>query len=99
MFTLKGCWQSKVVLAHTGCDPSRPGSSLTLKLPNVTEINRVILICSSGRQCQILSFLGSLQLWLKARKERSYPTGSELAPCCGTSEQRDQLEPRQDEKK
>lgn len=49
-----------------------------LKLPNVTKVNRVILICSNGRQRQVLPFLGSLQLWLKAVNEMAYSTCSEL---------------------
>lgn len=50
MYTLKECWEKKAVLPHTGTNPGRQGSSLALKLLNATEINRVILICSNGRQ-------------------------------------------------
>ena len=78
MYKLKGCWENKVVLPHAGTGPGRPGSSLALKLPNATVINRVILTCSNGRQCQVLPFLGSLQLWLRAMNEMAYPTCSEL---------------------
>lgn len=53
--------------------------SLALKLPDASEINRVIIICSNGRQCQVLPFLGSLQLWLKTMNKVAYPMGSELA--------------------
>lgn len=57
---------------------SGQASSLALKLPDASEINRVI-ICSNGRQCQVLPFLGSLQLWLKTMNKVAYPMGSELA--------------------
>lgn len=62
-------------------EPILPGQSfsLALKLPDATEINRVITICSNSRQCQVLLFLGSLQLWLKTINKVPYPMGSELA--------------------